>query len=69
MAGPDLVSPDGDRIRPERLRGLLWRDAQERRLADTRARNKAQKAGLQGNVVVIRMPLADWHAERFGRAG
>lgn len=26
MAGRCLVSPDGDRIRPDRLRGVLWRE-------------------------------------------
>ncbi len=27
MAGRCLVSPDGDRISPERLRGVLWRES------------------------------------------
>ena len=27
MAGRVLVSPDGDRISPERLRGILWRES------------------------------------------
>lgn len=31
LAGRMLVSPDGDRISPERLRGLLWREKQEKR--------------------------------------
>lgn len=31
MAGRVLVSPDGDRIAPERLRGLMFREAMERR--------------------------------------
>lgn len=26
LAGAVLVSPDGDRISPERLRGILWRE-------------------------------------------
>lgn len=30
LAGRVLVSPDGDRISPERLRGLLWRERAER---------------------------------------
>lgn len=41
MAGRDLVSPDGDRISPERLRGLLWRQAGEARLASARARKNS----------------------------
>lgn len=64
--GNELISPDRDRITPERLKGLLWRDAQERRLADIRARNQAKTAGHRGQVTVIRMPCADWHRERFG---
>lgn len=31
MAGRVLVSPDGDRITPERLRGILWREGLEKR--------------------------------------
>lgn len=66
FAGNDLISPDRDRISPERLRGLLWRDAQERRLATIRARNEAQKASHRGEVVLLRMPCRDWHRERYG---
>ncbi|AXH76717.1 MAG: oxygen-insensitive NAD(P)H nitroreductase/dihydropteridine reductase [Inoviridae sp.] len=33
LAGRDLVSPDGDRINPQRLRGLLFRQAAEARIA------------------------------------
>ena len=39
MAGRDLVSPDGDRINPQRLRGLLFRQAGEARIAKARAVN------------------------------
>jgi len=43
MAGRDLVSPDKDRISPERLRGLLFRQAAEARLAKYRqAESNAQ---------------------------
>jgi hypothetical protein len=38
--GGVLVSPDGHRITPERLRGLLFRQDSERRLAAVRAREK-----------------------------
>lgn len=31
MAGRDLVAPDGVRFSPERLRGLVWRQATEER--------------------------------------
>lgn len=36
LAGRDPVSPDRQRISPERLRGLLFRDASEKRLAVNR---------------------------------
>jgi hypothetical protein len=38
MAGRDLVSPDRQRISPERLRGLLFRQEAEERLAQLRIR-------------------------------
>jgi|GEM_PF-2047793 hypothetical protein len=41
MAGRELVSPDGDRINPERLRGLLFVEHNRLRLA--RLRNRATK--------------------------
>ncbi len=41
MAGRELVSPDGDRITPERLRGLIWRlQAEARRDAARVSREK-----------------------------
>lgn len=39
-SGHQLVSPDGDRFTPERLRGLGWRQAQEARAAAHRAREE-----------------------------
>lgn len=35
--GAVLVSPDGDRIRAERLRGILWRESQEKRFCRGRS--------------------------------
>lgn len=46
MAGRVLVSPDGDRIAPERLRGLMFREALQKR----------RRAGLQGGGVVVTLP-------------
>lgn len=37
FAGRELVSPEGDRIAPERLRGLLWREAGEKRVSRRQA--------------------------------
>jgi len=66
MAGKYLVSPEGVRLTPERLKGLAWRQDAEARRDAARARNTARKAVLQGGVTVIRMPYSDWHRERFG---
>ncbi len=41
LAGRDLVAPDRQRINPERLRGLLMRQAMEERLSKAKARRKA----------------------------
>ena len=51
---------------PTRLQGLAWRQDSEIRLSNVRKRNEAAKAGHRGMVTVIRMPVRDWHAERFG---
>lgn len=49
LRGRWLISPEGDRINPERLRGLLFREANEKR------RHKAGfKAGQRGKVVSLR---------------
>ena len=66
LAGRDLVSPAGDRIAPERLRGLLWRQQTEARRDAARARNDARKSSHRGMVTVLRLRNSDWHAETFG---
>lgn len=49
LRGRWLISPEGDRINPERLRGILFREANEKR------RHKAgAKAGQRGQVVRLR---------------
>lgn len=63
MAGRDIVSPDGDRISPERLRGLIWRQEAEKRLSGSLQRKKRVR---QDVVTVLRISNADWHRERFG---
>lgn len=40
VRGNYLVSPDGDRMTPERLVGLVWRDKMELRLAQYAAKNE-----------------------------
>mgnify|MGYP002622852234 CR=1 FL=1 len=53
IAGRELVTPDGDRIRPERLRGLLFREASEKHL---RGSAKQKKAGGQEWAAVVPFP-------------
>lgn len=68
LAGRDLVSPDGDRINPQRLRGLLFRQAAEARLHAAKARRKPAQPKSQ-TVKVLIVPLTDWQERHFGRAG
>ncbi len=65
MAGRDLIGPEGIRLSERRLRGLLWREASEQRIAQARIKRAAYE-GRQYQVTVIRLPLADWHRETFG---
>lgn len=66
VRGQTLVSPDGDRITPERLRGLAWRYALETRRDAARAKRRTQEAISKQVVTVLRIPNNDWHRERFG---
>jgi len=68
--GRHLVSPDRDRITPERLAGILWRDSMELRRAGLHSRREAEKPVRRGPVKVVVVDLADWHARNVGsRAG
>lgn len=49
LAGRDLVVPDCQRISPERLRGLMFRDASEKRLSV----NRLQAASRSSRVVSL----------------
>lgn len=71
LAGRDLVAPDGQRLPPQRLRGLLWREQMELRRAGFTSRRKAEKGVRHGaQVKVVIVSLADWQAQHFGsRAG
>lgn len=67
--GRYLVSPDGQRISPERMRGIIWRMDAETHRDNARARNAKAKVS-QGCVKVVVVELADWQAGHFGgRAG
>lgn len=68
--GRYLVSPEGDKLTLERMKGIAWRLHMEERLTACRARNASRKAVRQQLVKVVVLDLADWHAQRFGtRAG
>lgn len=55
MAGRELVSPDGDRISAERMRGLLWREALDKR----RAGSVQRKRRVGRLVTVVRIDQVD----------
>jgi hypothetical protein len=57
LAGRDLVAPDGQRIAPERLRGLLFRQEGERRVAAARAGERRSAGGSEGFGRVVRLAL------------
>ena len=53
LAGRDLVSPDGTRFSPQRLRGLAWRQDASTRLERAAARNAKKKPAQLVRVVVV----------------
>lgn len=59
LRGRDLVTPDGIRFSPERLRGLAWRQDYERRRDLARSKNAARKSRQQLVKVVV-VDLADY---------
>lgn len=61
LAGRDLATPDGQRISPERLRGLIFRQSLEERRDRTRAR-KVPKRQL------VRVVVVDLEAYRLNGA-
>lgn len=64
LRGRHLVSEDGQRMTVERLRGLMWRDAMELRLAgyaSRRAAENAKRAASSGpSVKVVVMNLHEY---------
>jgi len=70
LKGRHLISPDGDRMTPERLRGLMWRDRSELRLAGYVSRRKAeqaQRAAKYGpKIKVVMIELADYRIHGVG---
>lgn len=66
MAGKDLVGPDGARISPTRMRGILFRLEAEERLTRARARNAKANAVRRQLVKVVVVDLDDWKRRHFG---
>lgn len=64
LRGRHLVSDDGQRMTLERLRGLMWRDQMELRLAGYASRRRAEEARKAYNrnqlVKVLVVSLADY---------
>lgn len=52
FAGRDLITPEGVRISPERLKGLAWRVEAEARRDAAKARN-AQRRGAGPRLVTL----------------
>jgi hypothetical protein len=72
LRGNYLVSPHGDRMTPERLAGLAWRDQMELRLAGYASRRKAEagmgKAGQRQMVKVVVVDLGEFRERHFGQS-
>ena len=72
VRGNYLVSPDGDRMTPERIAGLAGRDQMELRVAGFASRRKAEagqrKAGQRQMVKVVVVDLGDFRDRHFGRS-
>ncbi|QHB71451.1 DUF3653 domain-containing protein [Stenotrophomonas sp. 364] len=72
IRGNYLVSPDGDRMTPERLVGLAWRGKMELRLAGYASRRKAEAskaiAGRRQMVKVVVVDLGDFRERHFGKS-
>jgi len=63
------VTPDGEHMTQERIRGLAWRDAMELPRAGFQSRRKAEKAAKKGSLVkVVVVELADWQRTHLGCA-
>ena len=68
LAGRDLVSPEGTRLTPKRLEGLVFRLEAEERLQRARERNASRKATAVRRelVKVVVVELDDWRRRHFG---
>jgi len=61
VAGRELVAPDGQRITPARVQGLLWRDEMELRRKGYASRRKAEADSKKNQLVkVVVIPLSQY---------
>ncbi|MGH8075961.1 MAG: DUF3653 domain-containing protein [Lysobacter sp.] len=70
LRGNYLVTPDGDRMTPERVTGLAWRDSLELRRAGFASRRKAEAAKRDAGkfVRVVVVSLAEYRLRGVGAA-
>ncbi|HVK51885.1 MAG TPA: DUF3653 domain-containing protein [Pseudoxanthomonas sp.] len=64
--GRYLVSPEGDKLTLERMKGIVWRLEMEANVAKARNARKQKNEIQRGQHKVVIVDLADWHSERFG---
>lgn len=61
IAGRDLVAPDGQRISPARMAGIMWRDELGLRLKGYASRRKAEADSKKNQLVkVVVIPLSQY---------
>lgn len=69
LRGRHLVSPDGDRLTPERLKGIVWRESMELRRAGFASRRKADAGRKDGQLVkVVVIALGEYRLRGIGAA-
>lgn len=69
LAGRVLITPEGQRLPVERVKGIAWRQDAEDRLAKIKAANRARAAERDNQPVkVVVVTLAEFRAARTGAA-
>jgi hypothetical protein len=65
LRGRHLVSDDGQRMTPERMRGLMWRDKMELRRAGFASRRAAEQAKAAANRQLVKVVVIDLGSYRL----
>lgn len=69
LRGRHLISPDGDRLTPERLKGIVWRESMELRRAGFASRRKADAGSSRRQLVkVVVIDLDTYRLRGIGAA-